>query len=93
MLQGLDDAKQALRPGPSLAGRVVVTAPNALGTYQLSSVIPALAASHPRLCGELRLDDRAVDLVKEGVDLAIRAAKPPDRASLLGSIGKIVLAR
>jgi DNA-binding transcriptional LysR family regulator len=80
---GLDDAKQALRPGPSLAGRVVVTAPNALGTYQLSSIIPSIAARHPRLRVELRLDDRAVDLVKEGVDLAIRAAAPPDHASLV----------
>src|SRR5258706_1011370 len=83
LLLGLEDAKQALQPGPSLAGRVVVTAPNALGTYQLSSIIPTLATKHPRLRLELRLEDRAVDLVKEGVDLAIRAAAPPDRASLV----------
>jgi DNA-binding transcriptional LysR family regulator len=83
LLDDLDDAKHALRPGPSLAGRVVVTAPNALGMYQLSSIMPSLAAKHPRLRVELRLDDRAVDLVKEGVDLAIRAAAPPDRASLV----------
>src|SRR5271170_3557695 len=68
LLLGLDDARQALRPGPSLEGRVVVTAPNALGTYQLSPVIPSLAARHPRLRVELRLEDRTVDLVKEGVD-------------------------
>jgi DNA-binding transcriptional LysR family regulator len=83
LLCGIDDAKQALSPGPSLAGRVVVTAPNALGTYELSSIIPSLALKHPRLRVELRLEDRAVDLVKEGVDLAIRAAAPPDRASLV----------
>jgi DNA-binding transcriptional LysR family regulator len=83
LLLGLDDAKQALRPGPSLTGRVVVTAPNALGTYQLSSILPSIAARHPRIRVELRLDDRAVDLVKEGVDLAIRAAAPPDHASLV----------
>ncbi len=83
LLVGLDDAKQALRPGPSLAGRVVVTAPNALGTYQLSSIMPSIVAGHPRIRVELRLDDRAVDLVKEGVDLAIRAAAPPDHASLV----------
>src|ERR1700689_3860087 len=83
LLDELDDAKQALRPGPSLAGRVVVTAPPALGTYQLSSIMPSLAARHPRLRVELRLDDRAVDLVKEGVDLAIRACAPPDQASLV----------
>jgi DNA-binding transcriptional LysR family regulator len=83
LLRGLDDAKQALRPGPSLVGRVVVTAPSALGTYQLSSIMPALTAKHPGLCVDLRLEDRAVDLVKEGVDLAIRAAAPPDHASLV----------
>ena len=83
LLLGLEDAKQALRAGPSLEGRVVVTAPNALGTYQLSSILPPLLAKHPRLRVELRLEDRAVDLVKEGVDLAIRAAPPPNRASLV----------
>src|SRR5271154_3949106 len=83
LLLGLDDAKQALRPGPSLEGRVVVTAPNAPGTYQLSSISPPLPAKHPGLRVELRLEDRAVDLVKEGVDLAIRAAPPPNRASLV----------
>ena len=83
LLLGLDDAKQALRPGPSLVGRVVVTAPNALGTYQLSPIMPSLAAKLPDLCVELRLEDRPVDLVKEGVDLAIRAGAPPDRASLV----------
>jgi DNA-binding transcriptional LysR family regulator len=83
LLLGLEDARHALQAGPSLVGRVVVTAPNALGTYQLSSIIPSLAAKHPRLRLELRLEDRAIDLVKEGVDLAIRAAAPPDRASLV----------
>src|SRR5580700_10568281 len=83
LLLGLDDARQALRPGPSIAGKVVVTAPHALGTYRLSSVMPSLAARHPRLRLELRLEDRAVDLVKDGVDLAIRAATPPDHASLV----------
>lgn len=83
LLLGLDDAKQAVRPGPNLVGRIVVSAPNALGTYRLSSLIPAILARHPRLRIELRLEDRAVDLVKEGVDLVIRAADPPDSTSLV----------
>jgi DNA-binding transcriptional LysR family regulator len=83
LLLELDEAKQALRPGPVLEGQVVVAAPHALGMYQLSSVMPSLAAMHPRLRIVLRLEDRAVDLVKEGVDLAIRAAAPPDHASLV----------
>jgi DNA-binding transcriptional LysR family regulator len=83
LLLGLEDAKQALRPGPSIVGRVVVTAPSGLGTYQLSPILPSLSARHPGLRVELRLEDRSVDLVKEGVDLAIRAAAPPDRESLV----------
>jgi DNA-binding transcriptional LysR family regulator len=83
LIAGLDDAKAALRVEPGLEGRVVVSAPNALGAYELASVMPALALKHPRLRVELRLDDRAVDLVKDGVDVAIRAAAPPDRASLV----------
>ena len=83
LLFGLEEAKRALQPGPSVAGRVVVTAPSALGTYQLSSVLPSLATTYPNLRVELRLEDRVVDLVKEGVDLAIRAAAPPDHASLV----------
>lgn len=96
LLLGLDDARQALRPGPTLSGKVVVAAPNALGTYQLSSIMLSLAAKHPQLRIELRLDDRAVDLVKEGVDLAIRAAAPPNHASLvareLATYGRVVCA-
>jgi DNA-binding transcriptional LysR family regulator len=86
LLVGLDDAKHELRPGPILSGQVVVAAPHALGTYRLSSIMPSLAARHPRLRVELRLEDRAVDLVKEGVDLAIRAAAPPDHASLVARV-------
>ena len=83
LLLGVEDAKQALRPGPSLEGGVVVTAAHALGMYRLSPVMPILAARHPRLRVELRLEDGVIDIVKEGVDLAIRCAQPPDRASLV----------
>jgi DNA-binding transcriptional LysR family regulator len=96
LLLGLEEARQAVRPGPTVAGRVVITAPNALGMYQLSSIMPSLAARHPQLRVELRLDDRALDIVKEGVDLAIRAGTPPDQASLvareLATYGRMVCA-
>jgi len=84
LVAGVDEARQALRPGPkSLVGRVVIAAPNALGTCQLSSVLSTFSKAHPNLRVEFRLEDRAVDLVKEGVDLAIRTAAPPDRTSLV----------
>src|SRR5258706_14157683 len=46
LLLGLEDAKQALRASPSLVERVVVTAPSGLGTSQLYSIMPSLAALH-----------------------------------------------
>src|SRR5579862_6412287 len=44
LLLGLEDAKQSLRSGPILMGRLVVSAPNALGTLQLAPILPSLAA-------------------------------------------------
>ncbi len=83
LLRELDDAKQALRPALSLTGKVVVTAPVTLGMYKLLSAVPYLAAKHPELQLELRLEDRDVDLLKEGVDLAIKPWLPPDSASIV----------
>ncbi len=38
--------------------------------------LPALLAAHPRLRVELAADDRLVDIVREGVDIAIRTGSP-----------------
>jgi DNA-binding transcriptional LysR family regulator len=49
-------------------------------TFGMVLVAPSLrllAAKHPRLSIDMRLEDQLVDLVGEGVDVAIRAGTPP----------------
>jgi DNA-binding transcriptional LysR family regulator len=55
-----------------LAGALFVNAPLGLGELRLNTLVVEFLASHPRIEVELILNDRAVDLVEEGVDVAIR---------------------
>ncbi|QBF31812.1 LysR family transcriptional regulator [Thalassococcus sp. S3] len=64
-------------------GRLTVSAPAAFGRMCL---VPALDAFHrewPQVEIELWLDDRAVDLAGDAVDIAIRAGALSDRANLI----------
>lgn len=55
-------------------GLVKVSAPNSWGLVTLAPALPALFARWPALQVELTLTDRFVDLIEEGVDVALRAA-------------------
>jgi DNA-binding transcriptional LysR family regulator len=55
-----------------LAGALCVSAPLGLGELRLNALVMEFLASHPKIEVELILNDRMVDLVEEGVDLAIR---------------------
>lgn len=55
-----------------LAGRLVLAVPVSLTLSFLNDHLHAFQAAHPRIELELRLSDRTVDLVREGVDVAIR---------------------
>jgi DNA-binding transcriptional LysR family regulator len=58
-------------------GTLTVSAPVTLGIACVAPHVPALLAAHPALNVDLRLEDRVVDLVAEGVDVAIRTSPPP----------------
>jgi DNA-binding transcriptional LysR family regulator len=61
-------------------GTLKVAAPMSFGQLHLAPAIAAFLARYPELRIELALDDRVVDLVGEGYDLAIRIAElPPSR--------------
>jgi DNA-binding transcriptional LysR family regulator len=79
LLAGLDEARDAVRPGKGAAGLLVVSLPVSFGLAQVGPLFPALLDKHPRLKLDLRFEDRFVDLLTDGVDIAIRAgARPPD---------------
>jgi DNA-binding transcriptional LysR family regulator len=79
LLRELDEARQAVRPSKLASGLLVISAPVAFGLAQVAPLVPRLLAQHPQLSLDIRFDDRVVDLVGEGVDLAVRVGlAPPD---------------
>ena len=77
VLREIEEAKSSVRPSRTARGTLVVSASL---SYGLVIVIPRLAAlseAHPHLVIDLRLQDQLVDLVGEGIDVALRAGSPP----------------
>lgn len=64
-------------------GRIVVSSPVSLGLSFLADHFHAFQQLHPNVELELRLDDHTVDLVREGVDLALRGQARLDDSSLV----------
>ena len=60
------------------AGRLQISAPTSFGVLHLSRAIPAYLDRYPAVQVSLSLNDRFVDVVAEGFDLAIRIAELED---------------
>jgi DNA-binding transcriptional LysR family regulator len=72
----IEQAATAIRSEPSGTLRIAASLP--VGTHLIAPVLPIFRQLHSRVSIDLRLDDRIVDLVEEGIDLAIRIGDPPD---------------
>ncbi|WP_256258768.1 LysR family transcriptional regulator, partial [Burkholderia ubonensis] len=64
-------------------GRLRVSVPLAFGHHCVAPILTELAHTYPHLQIDLSLTDRAVDLVEEGIDLAVRIGRLPDSTSLV----------
>lgn len=56
-------------------GTLRLNVPVSFGVREIAPLLPSFAESHPSLVVELGLNDRAVDLIEEGWDLAIRIGR------------------
>lgn len=70
-------------------GRLKVTAPADLGDSLLANLVERTQRELPALMFELLLTDRYVDLVAEGVDVAIRTGELRDSSLVAKSLGTI----
>ncbi|CAM0557287.1 HTH-type transcriptional regulator DmlR [Vreelandella titanicae] len=79
VLQALDEAAAEVGQGTSdVRGRLRVNGPMSFGTRYLAPLVAQFMQAHPALEVRLDLNDRRVDLLEEGYDVAIRIGSLPD---------------
>jgi DNA-binding transcriptional LysR family regulator len=78
ILAELEDAAAAAAGVGEFSGSMRVAGPLSFGTLHLAPVLLSFLVRHPRLELALHLNDRVVDIVREGYDLAVRVGRLKD---------------
>jgi DNA-binding transcriptional LysR family regulator len=90
ILADLEEAEEAIegeRTRP--AGRLVISAPVGFGRLHVSPMVTAYLKRYPDVGVDLRLSDRMINLVEEGVDLAVRIGHLPDSTLVARHVGEM----
>lgn len=90
LLEELDEAER-LASGEFRAtrGELIVAAPTGMGSTYLNPIVTEFLKAYPDVDVELRLADRVINLVEEGVDIALRVGELPDSRLIAVNLGTI----
>ena len=72
----IEQAAMAARLEPSGTLRVAASLP--IGVHAIAPALPAFLRLYPKVSVDLRLNDRMVDLIEEGIDVAVRIGELAD---------------
>lgn len=70
-------------------GRLAVTAPVLFGRRYVAPIVSGFMRRHPRVSAELLFVDRVVNLVEEGIDVAVRIGRMKDSSLVAIPVGKV----
>jgi DNA-binding transcriptional LysR family regulator len=91
-LASIEEAEQEITSQSSKPiGRLRVSAPVAFGASHVAPQVAAFIADHPKVSVELILNDRMIDLVDEGYDIAIRIGRLADSSLVARKINEMRL--
>jgi DNA-binding transcriptional LysR family regulator len=71
------------------SGRLTLTASVTMGRSLLPPIVNDFLRAHPRVAAKVLLLDRVVNLVEEGVDIALRVGDLPDSSLISVKIGAV----
>ena len=81
ILADIDEAERlAGRASSSPRGGLRVTASISFGQRQIVPLVPEFVARYPDIRVDLRFSDGMVDLIEDGIDVAVRVSSAPDSA-------------
>lgn len=90
ILKQVDDVEAQMRQGSNApAGHLRVNVPVAMGRQVFAPEIRSFLKRYPQVSIELACSDRAVDLVQEGVDCALRGGVLPDSTLTAYPVGDL----
>jgi len=90
ILAEVRDAEDSLsKTHASPSGRLRIDVPSALGRHLLMPALPQFLARYPDINLEVGCSDRPVDLIEEGVDLAVRGGALADSTLVARRIGQL----
>jgi DNA-binding transcriptional LysR family regulator len=96
ILADLHAAEQALKGARSEPqGTLALTAAVAFGRIHIVPIVSQLLRNHARLSVRLQLIDRPIQLVEEGIDVAVRIGEPADsalRAIKVAEVSQVLVA-
>ncbi len=89
ILTAIADAESSARAEVAIpTGRLAVAAPLVFGRREVAPVLQEFLTRHPTVTGELMLADRAVNLLEEGIDVAVRIGHLEDSTMRVRPVGK-----
>lgn len=92
LLRAADDVVQsAVAAKAEPAGTLKIAAPLPIGTRLLAPALPEFRRRHPKVHIDLRLSDRYVNLVEEGIDVAVRIGNQPDSSLISRGLSPVRL--
>ncbi|QQP92343.1 LysR family transcriptional regulator [Skermanella sp. TT6] len=74
--EAIEQAAMAARSEPSGTLRISASLP--VGMHVIAPALPEFRRLHPRVTIDLRLNDRIVDIVEQGIDVAVRIGELAD---------------
>jgi DNA-binding transcriptional LysR family regulator len=90
ILADMDEAELAVSQAhTTLSGRLRVAVPLSFGVGHLAPAMEAFLRTHPHVAFDLNLNDRQVDLLAEGFDLAVRIADLQDSSLIARRLAPI----
>lgn len=90
ILTELDTAEKAAAGETATPqGHLTITAPVTFGRITLAPVVCEFLSQHPRVTVSMLLLDRVVNLVEEGVDVAVRIGPLPDSTLIAKRVGAV----